>query len=337
AFRLPYPTDVRVSASTLDTTGFPRPGITALGIDIYATYLSALGSGFEGFSGIEPVYFRFNGDIDFTFMGANSINNGGGSPTFVNIDTGVGYGSFINYQFSDSKYLCKFVIELTPDTGFKPLPPGRYLVYLTTKLHSASGVAPQQDPDLAAVLGSATPTDSDLAHAHTAMKPASDHSTAQHIDVSTTANAAMCTVADPTVHMKRLAAAVAKEPVPVLSDLFQCGVSSGTDMCDDGTAARKCGSDTAFIEIHGHIKMPIFQQGTIPYEKTGGALKEASGTVMKDHDEPVCFRLTIPKTGGPWPPVVYSPGTGAPVRPLFSPGGAAPMSAGGRAALSFPD
>jgi predicted dienelactone hydrolase len=334
-FRLPYPNDIRVSGTTLDTTGFPRPGVTPLGVDVFTLYLQALASSFEGFSGLEPVYFRFNQDIDFTPGGANSINNGGGSPTFVNIDTGDGYGQYLSYHYSDDKYLCSFLTVGTANTDFKPLPPGRYLVYLTTKLHSATGVAPAQDPDLAAVLGATRPTDPDLAKAFDTYKPVRDYLAAHSIAVGTIANAAFFTVGDPTVHMKRLAAAVAQEGVPALSDLFECGVSTGTDACDDGTAARKCGTSSAFIEIHGHIKLPIYQQGTIPYEKTGGALKEANGVVTKDHDEPVCFGLSIPKSAGPWPLVVYSHGTGGSFRSFISDGVAAKMAAAGAATFSF--
>src|SRR5262249_9173803 len=118
---------------------------------------------------------------------------------------------------------------------------------------------------------------------------------------------------------------------------FQCGVSTGTDPCDDGTDARKCGNDSAFVEVHGKIKMPIFQKGTIPYvtPNDGGGLNESGGKVTKDHDDDVCFGMTLPKTASTWALLVYSHGTGGSFRSVITDGIAAKMAAANVATFSF--
>ncbi|NIS36285.1 MAG: hypothetical protein GWO04_42965, partial [Actinobacteria bacterium] len=63
-------------------------------------------------------------------------------------------------------------------------------------------------------------------------------------------------------------------PEPTITDLTLCD-GTATSPCDDGTMQRSCGSvDPDFHEIHGRIELPIFQQGTPPYEtpEDGGGI-----------------------------------------------------------------
>jgi hypothetical protein len=117
--------------------------------------------------------------------------------------------------------------------------------------------------------------------------------------------------------MEALAVAEAAEPSPVVQDLTLCD-GSNVSPCDDG-GARACGSvDSAFHEIHGRVRIPIFQEGTPPYELTGGAIKMSGGNAVKVSDEMVCFAMTVPKGGAQpgsgWPYVVYGHGTGGSMR-----------------------
>ena len=78
-----------------------------------------------------------------------------------------------------------------------------------------------------------------------------------------------------------------------------------TSPCDDGTPARACvAADPKFHEIHGKLTIPIFQQGTAPYEKPadGGGITETAGVPQVARTEAVCFALTIPKASraGGW-------------------------------------
>ena len=143
------------------------------------------------------------------------------------------------------------------------------------------------------------------------------------------------TLADPAATMRRVAAAVAAGPAPVLSNLFECGVTTGTDACDDGTEARRCGAtNDDFTEIHGKIKLPIFQTGTAPYLRPadGGAINIVGGNAVKVRDEEVCFALTLPKGAAPtagWPLVIYGHGTGGSFRSFIRDGVAASLAKAG--------
>src|SRR5262249_32632122 len=149
-------------------------------------------------------------------------------------------------------------------------------------MRSMTGATPNQDPDLVAVLGATRPADADLGHAWDQFAGFRAYLASKSIASTRVINAAVFTTADPTAHMARVAAAVATEQAPGLSALFQCGVTSGADACDDGTAARKCGAASAdFVEIHGKINLPIYQNGNEPYAQStdGGALNESGGNV----------------------------------------------------------
>lgn len=316
-FRQPYPSDVRVSASkALNLTGFPTPGTTVLGVDIVKIYVDALTADFDGFSTLPVVDFRFSADVDAGNQGA--LAQGAIHP--IDLATGEEFGYIYNYDSGKSKYYCPFFLTISPNATFKFN--HTYAVWLDDRVRSAVGAAtPTQDPDLAAVLGATRPTDADLGAAWDQFAPFRAYLSSHSIAPSTVINAAVFTTADPTVHMARLAAAVATEAAPTLSALFQCGVTAGTDACDDGTAARKCGAaSNDFTEIHGKINLPIYQNGNEPYASAGGAINESGGTVTKVRNEDVCFALTIPKSAAPqggWPLVVYGHGTGGSFREVI--------------------
>jgi len=337
-FRLPYPNDVRVSGGatkTLNLTGFPTPGTTVLGVDIVKIYLDALTADFDGFSTLPVIDFRFNVDVDAGTQGPLS----NGAIHAVDLATGDESGYLYNYDTSQSKYYCPFFLTVAPNATYKFN--HTYAVWLDDRIRTTTGGTPTQDPDLAAVLAATRPTDADLGHAWDQFAPFRSYMGAKGIAASSVMNAAVFTTADPTVHMAHVAAAVAAEPAPTLSALFECGVTAGTDACDDGTAARKCGSaSNDFFEIHGKINLPIYQNGTEPYETTanGGKLNESGGTVTKVRSEDVCFALTIPKTaapGGGWPLVVYGHGTGGSFREFIADNIAGELAQKGVAAVGI--
>ena len=143
----------------------------------------------------------------------------------------------------------------------------------------------------------------------------------------------MFTVQDAPGHVGRLATSVAAQPAPVLSNLTLCGPGV-TSPCADGTPARDCGiNDVVFDEIHGKLTIPIYQQGTAPYETPaqGGGIMETAGVPAVVRTEEVCFALTVPKRSdmpaAGWPLVVYHHGTGGSMRSFISEGLASSMAA----------
>jgi predicted esterase len=114
--------------------------------------------------------------------------------------------------------------------------------------------------------------------------------------------------------MRALAAAVEATPVPTASSWVKCadGVASPCPQAD-AAEGRACGKGTAdYDEYQALLSIPIFQQGTAPYLKEGGAI---SSTVQRT--EAVCMSMSIPKSTAPaagWPLVVYGHGTGGSYR-----------------------
>jgi hypothetical protein len=340
-FRLPFPNDIRVSASgQLDISDFPEPGTSVLGVDLVKLYVDTWTSDFDGFSPIGPVTFRFSNEIDFNTATGDSV-------TMVDVTAGAGGRGFVRSWSSSpgrTKYSCnnRFTVRNTPDAPFEPK--HVYAVILTTAIKSKTGETPVQDPDLVAVLGATQPTDANLVRAWNAYKPLRDYLTAQSTSVSTVAAAAVFTVQDARGHMAQLAADVAKQPAPMNSALTLCAAGVRSP-CDDGTPDRACGAGGAtFDEIHGKFSVPIYQAGTEPYETPaqGGGITENAGVPALARMEDVCFALAVPKASasapmpaGGWPLVVHSHGTGGSMRSAITDGLADALTAGSTPAAVF--
>jgi len=324
-FRLPFPNDIRVRANgTLDMRSFPRPGPSALGIDLVGTYVDALEDAFDdgtinGFSATAPITFRTNSQLDFS-----SLETGkGGSPAIHYMDitnpaAATDRNRTFSYTTARGLYRCDHVITLR-NSSHEPLLPGHtYAAYITTDIRSTSGETPVQDGDFAVLLGSSAPGDADMAHAWSQYQPFRDFLTAEAINPNTIAAAAVFTVADTTGRMERLATAVDATAVPVLKDLTLCDTGV-TSPCDDGES-RVCGPASAdFHEVQGRFTVPIYQQGTPPYANPGdgGDILEVGGVPVQTGTEDVCFVMTIPKTVAPpggFPSLIYAHGTGGSFR-----------------------
>jgi hypothetical protein len=332
-FRLPFPNDARVKDGQLDISDFPKPGPTPLGPDLVKLYTDALVADFDGFSPMIGINFRFSKDIDFGHLAGNALSSirfADLSETPVSHVGGMGFG----YAAERNDFACHNMLTVYAQIYDVPLKAGHtYTVVLTNgAIRSATGEMPEQDADLAAVLGPTRPSNEDLGRAWDAYAKLRAYLAAENVPAASVANATVFTIADPKADMGRVRDALAMEPAPTLSGLFQCGVSAGADPCDDGSDARKCGSeDPDFIEVHGKISMPIYQTGTQPYERPadGGGLNIVNGRAVKVRNEEVCFALSLPKGTAPgpgWPLMVYSHGTGGSFRSFISDGVASAMA-----------
>src|SRR5262249_32665407 len=210
--------------------------------------------------------FRFNVDIDAGSAGPLS----NGSIHAVDLATGDESGYIYNYDTGQSKYYCPFFLTVSPNTTYKfnhtyavrlddrirPTTPARP----AARPPPAPAGPPPPDPAPAPVLGATRPPAAALGPAWDQFAPFRAYMTSKGVAAASVMNAAVFTTADPTAHMAHVAAAVATEQPPALSALFECGVTTGADACDDGTAARKCGAASSdFFEIHGKIGLPIYQ------------------------------------------------------------------------------
>ncbi len=315
-YRLPFPNDARVSAAgELNMSDFPRPGQSALGVDIVDLYVEALVEDFNGFSGVASVLMRFSKELEFDSVDTDSlhyIDVTPGEPEFGS-DRARSWG----YSTGRRIYNCQHLLTVASQPHEPLLPGHTYAVYLTTAIRAKDGGSTVRDPDLIAVLGATRPGDADLGHAWDAYTPFRDYLAdgSVNIDPATIASAAVFTVQDTTGRMERLAQAVEASAAPVLKDLTLCD-GTNTSPCEDSTGRGACSSpNNDFHEIHGRYSVPVYQAGTPPYETPadGGGIVEVGGVPQQVSSVDVCFALTIPKTtmpGGGWPLSVYAHGTG---------------------------
>jgi predicted esterase len=313
-FRLPFPSDVRVrSDGTLDLDDFPRPGPQALGLDFVSMYADALAEDFRGFSTTGVVTMRLSGGLDVETATGDTVH-------FVDITEGSStYGQARarrwSYTSERNLYRCGHALVIRPEP-FEPLRAGHtYAAYVTTALRSTRAERLEADADFQAMLAISPPQEPALARAWEAHAPFRAYLADRNIERTSIAGAAVFTVQDAIAPARALAEAVEAGPPPIVSDVTVCaeGVSSP---CED--EVRGCGApSSSFIELHGRFRVPIFQEGTPPYERPseGGAIAfdGAGAPVAQGHDE-VCFALTIPRgQAAPdegWPVVVYAHGTG---------------------------
>ena len=312
-FRLPFPSDVRVgSGGALELDDFPRPGPQVLGIDFVDRYAEALSEDFRGFSPTGVVTMRLSGPLDVTTADGDAIH-------FVDITEGSDdYGQQRarrwSYTGERNLYRCQHALIIRSEPH-EPLRPGHtYAAYVTTDLRSTSGEAAAADGDFDAMLAAEPPQGAELAAAWEVHAPLRDYLDDQEIDPSSIAGAAVFTVQDAASPMRALSRAVTERSAPALADLTVCedGVTSP---CAD--EIRACGPpSSSYVEIHGRFEVPIYQEGTPPYEapSDGGAIAfDASGDPIEQGVDEVCFALTVPRDEAPeagWPLVVYAHGTG---------------------------
>ncbi len=315
-YRLPFPNDARVSASgALDMSDFPRPGQNILGVDLVDLYVDALVEDFAGFSAVAAVSMRFSKELDFSSVSGETlhyIDITPGAPEYGN-DRQRSWG----YGTSKRLYHCQHFFNITT-ASHEPLLPGHtYAAYLTTDVRAVDGTAITQDSDFATLLAATQPAENTLARAWDAYAPFRAYLAdgAVGVDASTIAAAAVFTVQETTQRGEALAQATEASAAPVLSDLTLC---DGTNVspCEDATGRGACSEPSAdFFEIHGRYSVPIYQEGTPPYEtpEDGGGISFIGGVPQQVASEDVCFALTIPKgtmPAGGWPFNVFGHGTG---------------------------
>lgn len=312
-FRLPFPNDIRVKANgQLDLSDFPRPGKSALGVDVVDLYADALETDFEGFSAVAPVTFRFTRELDFDTLGPNGLNIRIADITEGTPQFGQELVRAYSYGTGAGKFACQHQLNVGNDRN-NPLIPGHtYAAYMLTAIRGKNGEVPVVPPDLTAVLGASMPSDPDLAAAWTKYAKFRAYLAAEPIATGNIAGAAVFTVGDHSARARQIAAHLEATAIPTLTDLTLCdGVNVSPCAGEDG---RACGSSSgSFWEIHGKYSEPNYQDGTLPYATDGGAITYAGTTPNTHGTTEVCFALTIPKSTMPgtgWPLVVHGHGTG---------------------------
>ncbi|MFZ5893531.1 MAG: hypothetical protein ACOY0T_20890 [Myxococcota bacterium] len=318
-FRLPFPNDVRRgSDGRLNLSGFPTPGVGALGFDPVVRYVDALEERAQGFGTDPVVLFRFSSALSSGSLESASaihyVDVTEGSASF-----GKEVGARWTFSTERTPYVCANWLAIARPLG-APLSGGHvYAVYLTDVLTTNSkGV--KASPNLRSVLADATPSDAALATAHARYAPLRSHLAAAGVNPTDVVAATVFSVEDPRADMSKLAVAVEGARVPKLHDVVKCEAGA-VSPCPDHSGPRACEQSESFDEYHALVDLPIFQQGIAPYvapDDGGGVNLERAVRY-----EPVCLSLTVPKQAMPdagWPLVVFAHGTGGSFRDHATPG-----------------
>lgn len=318
-FRLPFPNDALIAANgTVSLGDFPTPGPAPLGVDAVKNYVDSIDGTEQGWGTSPTVIFRFSNSMDYdTFSPATE--NDPNPIQWVDVTEGAAeYGQTRGLKWFASggrtNYVCYNWLAVRRPDGAPLIPGHTYAVFLRSEINGDNGSPAVRSAQLAALLAGSAPGDAVLADAYDRYAPLRDYLTGEGIDTDEILNASVITVAGTRDVMSDLAAAVEAEPVPTSSDWVLCddGVQSP---CPQAEGTRGCqAASPLFDEYHALISLPIFQEGTAPYQ-------EAGGNVVTDapvREEDVCLSLTVPKganmPAGGWPLVVFGHGTGGSFR-----------------------
>lgn len=317
-YRLPFPNDARLTATGMDLSNHPHPG-TVLPVDMIDRYLRASEEDLHGFSTNPRIYFRFSTGYDWGTVGdaVTLVDITPSSPTYGQA-TGL---SWLTESGPLTRYICPNWMAMQPPHG-SPLRPGTtYAAIVATSLTPGDGGTYAVSSDFAAMLSDTAPVDTALTHAYEAYAPLRAYLTGTGRATSTVLTAAVFTTQAFENVVQRAREVIHASAAPTLSDLTLCDTGV-TSPCDDGTEDRQCGAaDPNYYEIHGRIALPIFQQGTAPYEtpeQGGGIQLDGSGNPIVVRTENVCVAITIPKNAvmpsSGWPLMIHAPGTGGSFR-----------------------
>ncbi|HEY3497708.1 MAG TPA: hypothetical protein VGK73_23585 [Polyangiaceae bacterium] len=315
-FRLPFPNDALRGDGGLNLAGFPTPGTGLLGADPVELYADALESD-AGWGTYGTVFFRFSGVIDvFDDNGDTRLDVSWVDITPDAPERGSSVGLYWYYSGGRNNYVCDNWVGVRRPRGYPMLPGHTYAVWMTTSVVAEDGSMVRRSPNLVSVLADEAPDDPVLVPVHEAYAPFREFLDSEGVSPATVLNATVFTVAGTRDIMRDLAAAVEDLPAPsVQGDWVKC--EDGVDSpCPDHEGSRNCGASSAdYDEYHALVRLPIFQEGTPPYETPadGGGIEIADDPPTED----VCLALTVPTGTMPaagWPLAVFAHGTGGSFR-----------------------
>lgn len=336
-YRLPFPNDARRTGGALNLDGFPTPD-TAVTEDVIGRHVSAVEDDLDGFSTNPTIFFRFSEPYDWgSLEGAIRLVNV--DPDSPNLGQDLGL-AWLTTGGQISRHICANFLGVRTGHGSPLEPDTTYAVVLTTGIISEAGSAMNRSPDLDAMLAASAPSDPALADAWEAYRPLRQWvATPDATPPGNILNAAVFTTQS-EARYDLLRDAVHAAELPTASELVACADGAASS-CDDGTVARNCeGADgTVVTEIHGRLSLPIFQEGTAPYEtpEQGGRLDLEAPSVQRTED--VCFALTLPAgatmPAEGWPLLIAAHGTGGSFRTALGSGLAESAASVGAATLAI--
>jgi hypothetical protein len=309
-YNLPLPNDIRDGGGL---AGHPAPP-DSLGLPFVANFIDAATADLDGASTNAAAYFRFSEPFDFESVTGESIRIVDVTPS----SPGYGQDAGIEWRTTEgrvSNYICNDWLAFRRPVG-SPLRPGTtYAAIVTNAVRPEAGGNFARGKDFSDMLANSAPSDADLAAAHASFKPLRDWLADENQNADAILNATVFTTQSADDLIKRLRDAIDEANAPTVSDLTVCESASTTSPCEDADRGTGCSAASDdFIEIHGRIRLPIFQRGDAPYLREGGDIRiDGGGNAVVTRQEDVCFALAVPTADVPEegsPVLVYAHGTG---------------------------
>lgn len=352
-FRLPFPNDVRLVDGGLDLEGFPSPPPDldpAFGA-VVGRWLAHLGEDTAGFAVNGAVLFRSTHGISAA-KGIYYINITPGHPEYGQKIAGLSFNAQ-NGAVSRNNYICRNWLAVETIDGIPLRPDATYAVLLTDEVKPAGADRFQPDADFAAMLAESAPSGAAGLAAWQRYAPlreflASAANTGPEGPQLSRADLIGGTVFTTAPNQAPLAGArdaVRQSPL-VVHDLHLCTAagdspcSTAAGLTDDERAGRRCGAPSPdYHEIHGRIRLPVFQEGQPPYAAIGGRIDVEDGAPVLRSSVDACFALTIPKQASMpeagWPALLYAHGTGGGFRSAIGEGLASRLAGEGVATIAL--
>lgn len=324
-FDLPFPNDVRRRPDGRpDLTGFPNPTRNAF----VALYVDAISRRLDGFATNGATYLRFSRAVDTTTLPATpdeSIEPDAGvflidvdpeSPAF-----GARHPIVVRYQDCATRYWPAHTVALRPVYGLPLASARRYAAVVTKRVRPLRGGEFVRDADFDALVGGGG--DAAVEAARAIYDDVFDVLGAHGVAMDEVLAVSVFTTQDAVGELIAVRDwMVAEFPAPELVD-------------DSLSVVRNAPNYTEITGRYG--PSPIFQEGELPYAKTGGALQVGNDGVPTVHGTfDARFTLTIPNGAMPdqgYPVVLYAHGTGGDHRSFVRDETAAKLAALGFAAM----
>lgn len=351
-FQLPFPIDVRLRKGGVDLEGFPEPPTDldpAYGA-VVERWLSALEIDTAGFAVNGAIFFRASREIGQVAGGVSIVDITPGSPTYGEALPGLRYRNE-NGSVSRGNYICRNWLAVEPLEGVSLRPDTTYAVLLTDAVRQVGGGAFVQDADFAAMLAGGQPAEVRQADAWPTFAPLRDFlgSPANQGGLGIQAKSLIAgTVFTTAPNLDPLvgARAAARDTAFVVQELHLCE-AAGDSPCsiapglsEEERSARRCGPPSPdYHEIHGRVRLPIFQEGKTPYAGVGGKITVEGGAPVLRSTFDTCFSLTVPKQASApaegWPALVFAHGTDGSFRTAITSGIAPRLAVAGVATIAI--
>jgi hypothetical protein len=323
-FATPFPSDLRITDGRLNLSDYPVPGNALSEQDLFSDLLRSIELIRSGWSRNPGIYFRFTRALKSIEEGTDEMTR---HLKLVNLRTGEFHPFTVSLLEKRNKYICHNALHMHP-LWSRPLTPGdSYAALVLNTIRSADESVPESIENLPMLLANQTPIDAIEADAWRRYLPLRQWLKESDFGVNSIVGATVFTVRQGETLFEKGRESVHRENIPSFDGspvLCQEGTRSPCASSDDVLALlpsnqrdpRDCPATPhqAYHEIHALIRMPIFQEGELPYLKRGGGVHLENGRPQLKNYESVCAAFTIPKTADMpedgWPVMIYAHGTG---------------------------